>query len=77
MPLMGVKELNKLQKYKNSTGKGGTDGFRLTRQNNRFELGGTEEKQLVSCIMKYFRLEPQYKKTKVSKLMLSNFFSNY
>ena len=40
---MGVKELNKLQKYKNSTGKGGTDGFRLTRQNNRFELGGTEE----------------------------------
>ena len=59
---MGVKELNKLQKYKNSTGKGGTDGFRLTRQNNRFELGGTEKTNLVSGNGKCLRLQTQDRK---------------
>ena len=40
---MGVKELNKHSEVKISTGKGGIDGFRLTRQNNRFKIGGTEK----------------------------------
>ena len=60
-----------------STGKGKIDGFRLTRQNNRFELGGTEEIHLVSGNVKRFRLKAQDKKTKISKLMLGNFFSSY
>ena len=44
------------------------------RQNNRIELGGTEEKHLVSGNVKRFRLEPQDEKTKVSKFMIVTFF---
>ena len=61
---MGVKELNKHSEVKN-----------LNWQNNIIELGGTEEKHLVSGKVK--RLEPQDKKTKVPKRMFGNFFSNY
>ena len=63
---MGVKELNKHSEVKN-----------LNWQNNIIELGGTEEKHLVSGKVKRFRLEPQDKKTKVPKRMFGNFFSNY
>ena len=77
MSLIGVKELNKHSEVKISTGKGKIDGIRFTRQNNRFEPGGTEEMHLVSGNVKRFRLKPQDKKTKISKLMLGNFFSNY
>ena len=38
---------------------------RLTRQNDGFELGGTE-KNLLRGIIKCLRLEPQDNKTKVS-----------
>ena len=38
---------------------------RLTRQNDGFELGGTE-KNLLRGIIKSLRLEPQDNKTKVS-----------
>ena len=44
---MGVKELDKHSVLKKiSTGKRRLDGFRLTGQNNRFELGGTDKKNL-------------------------------
>ena len=41
---MGVKELNKYSLVKISTGKWRLEGFRLTRQNNRFELKTNENK---------------------------------
>ena len=44
---------------------------------DRFEPGGTEEIHLVSGNVKRFRLKPQDKKTKIAKLILGNFFSNY
>ena len=41
---MGVKELDKHSVVnKISTGEGRLDGFKLTGQNDRFEIGGTEK----------------------------------
>ena len=40
---MVVKGLNKYSVVKISTGDWRLDGIRLTGQNNRFELGGTEK----------------------------------
>ena len=71
---MGVKELNKYSAVKISTDKWRLDGVRLTRQNNRFELGGTEKTNLVSGNLKCLRLQTQDRKNQVSKLMLGNFF---
>ena len=45
---------------------------RHKEQKNRFELQETD-KNLLSGNVKCLRLEPQDKKTKVSKLMLDNF----
>ena len=61
MSLMGVKELNKYSVVKISTGKWRLDGFRLTRQNNRFELTieETEKTNLVSGNGKCLRLQTQ------------------
>ena len=70
---MGVTELNKYSVVKISTDKWRLDGFRLTRQNNRFELGGTEKTNLVSGNGKCLRLQTQDRKNQVSKLMLGNF----
>ena len=70
---MGVKELNKYSAVKISTDKWRLDGVRLTRQNNRFELGGTEKTNLVSGNRKCLRLQTQDRKNQVSKLMLGNF----
>ena len=58
---MGVKELNKYSVVKISTGKWRLDGFRLTRQNNRFELTieETEKTNLVSGNGKCLRLQTQ------------------
>ena len=70
---MGVTELNKYSVVKISTDKWRLDGFRLTRQNNRFELGRTEKTNLVSGNGKCLRLQTQDRKNQVSKLMLGNF----
>ena len=70
---MGITELNKYSAVKISTDKWRLDGFRLTRQNNRFELGGTEETNLVSGNGKCLCLQTQDRKNQVSKLMLGNF----
>ena len=70
---MGVTELNKYSVVKISTDKWRLDGFRLTRQNNRFELGGTEKTNLVSGNRKRLCLQTQDRKNQVSKLMLGNF----
>ena len=48
---------------------------RHKEQKNRFELQETV-KNLLSGNVKCLRLEPQDKKTKVSKLMLDNFASS-
>ena len=48
---------------------------RLTGQNNGFELGGTEIKNLVSGNVKCLRLEPQDNKTRLSYVMLGDFFT--
>ena len=71
---MGVTELNKYSVVKISTDKWRLDGFRLTRQNNRFELGRTEKTNLVSGNGKCLCLQTQDRKNQVSRLMLGNFF---
>ena len=69
---MGVTELNKYSVVKISTDKWRLDGFRLTRQNNRFELGGTEKTNLVSGNRKCLCLQTQDRKNQVSRLMIGN-----
>ena len=64
---MGVKELDKHSVVKKiSTGKRRLDGFRLKGQNNRFELGGTDKKNLKSDNAECLRLQTQEKKNQVS-----------
>ena len=46
----------------------------LTGQNNKFELEGNREKNLMGGNVKCLRLQTEDKKNQVSELMLGNFF---
>ena len=46
----------------------------LTGQNNKFELEGNREKNLMGGNVKCLRLQTEDKKNQISELMLGNFF---